>query len=417
MSVNKNMSNQPRHSFSSIGDESSNALTSQDRSELPCTQQHVDGALLHYGGSVTASGADTAERGHWELLMKQDRAELYSATSDEFNSRAFKLRRLARSGLGEVGIRGKHNNLCDPPVLESAPGYPYYATSSFVPRSPIISSRIVAESAKAYLRCIPHFGSQPRPAQLLTPRVGIHALPSKRSHVDMESQAYENYSSRIFFREVSSTTSDLRPRFENLPPRVGRQVVSSTDTNSMKRLSTQCSPSQVVPEELLPMSTHTSDSNQLSSHWQSPYTASDYHTPCLSGIVGASQVTVTGPENKIATTSIFVDTSAEQAENSRAEGKVMKSKNESARLTDPIEVATPTEHDVLAGRGGESNKHCGNMVFREEARKLRVYYRMKDTSREDKFAISLVRCCSQMNNFDFDIALGFNPHRDCFLFA
>jgi hypothetical protein len=52
-------------------------------------------------------------------------------------------------------------------------------------------------------------------------------------------------------------------------------------------------------------------------------------------------------------------------------------------------VVEPTDLDVLKGRGGLTNHHKGNMRFRDEARKLRSEYRGEDTSREEKFELSL----------------------------
>ena len=282
----------------------------------------------------------------------------------------------------------------------------------------MISSRIAIESITASLRSIPHFGSLPRPSQLLTPRVGIQASSSTRSNADMEPQSYQSYSSRIFSEEVSSMSNNMRPRSGNLPRspqrfklHVGSQVFPSANSiPGMKCLCPQCSPSQIIHGETPLISNYTSDPTQLNSYRQISYAAPDNQTPSLSGILGASQVTDTDPKNKIGTTSIFVDTLAQQAKNITTKQKVTKN----GLKKEPNIAATPTEHDVLAGRGGQTNKHSGNLVFREEARKLRVYYRMKDTSRDDKFAISVVRCCSRMNNFDPYKTLGFHPHRDCF---
>ncbi|KAL3815465.1 hypothetical protein ACHAXA_008515 [Cyclostephanos tholiformis] len=233
------MSSQPPYSFLRIGDECNNAFSFQDRFGLCQTKDD-------------SAREDTADRNQWELLMKQVRVELYSSSSDEFNGRAFELRQLACSQ--EAGFPRKHNNLCDPPVLESAPGYPYYATSSFVPISPIRSSRTTSKSAKV-----------------------------------------------------------------------------TTD----------------------------GPSHQSINHFGN-----------------------TDLENEIRATPLSMDNSVQQAENHQ------KVRN-SGFKKDPTRLATPTELDVLAGRGGETNKHLGNLVFREEARKLRVFYRMKDASRDDKFRLSV----------------------------
>jgi hypothetical protein len=69
-----------------------------------------------------------------------------------------------------------------------------------------------------------------------------------------------------------------------------------------------------------------------------------------------------------------------------------KAKKKSGTKSKPrLELAIPTELDVLSGRGGETNKHEGNLLFRKEARKLRDVYRANGTSREVKYKLSLVR--------------------------
>jgi hypothetical protein len=77
--------------------------------------------------------------------MAQLCSQLHSGTPDEFASRALELRRLTRSG---AGIRNR-KNFCDPPVLESAPGYLFYATASFVPISPMRPSRTTKSAVMA----------------------------------------------------------------------------------------------------------------------------------------------------------------------------------------------------------------------------------------------------------------------------
>ena len=54
----------------------------------------------------------------------------------------------------------------------------------------------------------------------------------------------------------------------------------------------------------------------------------------------------------------------------------------------PGGIKTPTGVDILRGRGGLTNRHRGNMKFRDEARKLRSNYRNKNTSRQEKYLLS-----------------------------
>lgn len=51
-------------------------------------------------------------------------------------------------------------------------------------------------------------------------------------------------------------------------------------------------------------------------------------------------------------------------------------------------IAVPSSLDILRGRGGLTNRHEGNLRFREEARKLRAIYRDGGTSRDDKFLLT-----------------------------
>jgi len=53
-----------------------------------------------------------------------------------------------------------------------------------------------------------------------------------------------------------------------------------------------------------------------------------------------------------------------------------------------VGITHPTGLDILRGRGGLTNRHAGNMKFRDEARKLRADYRDQETSRQEKFLLS-----------------------------
>mmetsp|Transcript_21760 Transcript_21760/g.44786 ORF Transcript_21760/g.44786 Transcript_21760/m.44786 type:complete len:132 (+) Transcript_21760:819-1214(+) len=51
-------------------------------------------------------------------------------------------------------------------------------------------------------------------------------------------------------------------------------------------------------------------------------------------------------------------------------------------------IETPSDLDILRGRGGTTNRHKGNMRFRDEARKLRSAYRDDGVSRKEKYMYS-----------------------------
>ncbi|KAL3776610.1 hypothetical protein ACHAW5_000395 [Stephanodiscus triporus] len=329
------MIKRPSYSSVQIGDASKSLMSSQDRFRM-CPNR-VDGS----------ASADTSQHDQWELLMTQVRDQLHSANSNVFDSRAVELRKLASS---EAGIRSSRN-LCDPPVLVSAPGYPYYATSSFVQVSPI------------------------RPS-------------SKEPNADMESM----FPGQVLAEEVSSVSSSVRPRFgsllhpiQRLTPHFGSGALPYAQINSdMEYMCTHSSPGQILAEEIL-----STSSTQMSSHRQISYAASDDHTPSQCDVFGASQATDTDLQNEIRVESVLADI---PGSNSALKAKTTKTKQVAPNGRSKknfIGFTTPKELDVLAGRGGETNRHMGNLMFREEARKLRVFYRMKGTSRDEKFALSL----------------------------
>jgi hypothetical protein len=298
---------------------------------------------------VGSASADTSQHDdQWELLMTQVRDQLHSANSNEFDSRAVELRQLASS---EAGIRGSRN-LCDPPVLVSAPGYPYYATSSFVQVSPI------------------------RPS-------------SKEPNAGMN----PTFPGQVLAEEVSSVSSSVCPRpIQRLTQHFGSGTLSYTRINSgMESMCTDSSPGQILAEEILSTSSNPCYPTQLSSYRQISYAASDDRTPSQCGVFGASQATDTDLANEIGVESVLEDlsgsNSALKANNAKTEQVAPKSRSKK----NFIGFTTPKELDVLAGRGGETNRHMGNVMFREKARKLRFFYRMKGTSRDEKFALSLVR--------------------------
>jgi hypothetical protein len=71
-----------------------------------------------------------------------------------------------------------------------------------------------------------------------------------------------------------------------------------------------------------------------------------------------------------------------------------KKKKKAKRVLDFSTAAEPTEDDILFGRGGDINKHPGNVHFREKARELAPSYEACGESKEKKFKVSedLVDC-------------------------
>ncbi len=68
----------------------------------------------------------------------------------------------------------------------------------------------------------------------------------------------------------------------------------------------------------------------------------------------------------------------------------LHSKNSYEADAPAVGIERPNDMDVLRGRGGLTNRHMGNMRFRDEARKLRVAYRDQATSRREKYLLSKV---------------------------
>lgn len=65
-----------------------------------------------------------------------------------------------------------------------------------------------------------------------------------------------------------------------------------------------------------------------------------------------------------------------------------KSSSSSKKYAKSEAIQFPTPEDILAGRGGGTNRHDGNIRFRDEARKLRIIYKDNQTDRRTKFMLS-----------------------------
>lgn len=95
-------------------------------------------------------------------------------------------------------------------------------------------------------------------------------------------------------------------------------------------------------------------------------------------------------DNKPATkVSLSPPPKAENQE-SRAASKSSRKKAKGKSKKATTGIIEPAEVDILRGRGGLTNRHPGNMKFRDEARKLKGTYKNADTSRHEKFLLSQV---------------------------
>ena len=70
----------------------------------------------------------------------------------------------------------------------------------------------------------------------------------------------------------------------------------------------------------------------------------------------------------------------------KEEDKKSKKKKKKKRIIDEGHVCTPTDDDVLFGRGGFTNSHPGNIRFRAKALEFRPMY--EKSTKEEKFTIS-----------------------------
>ena len=278
------------------------------------------------------------------------RSELQSDTSDEFNSKDFlEMQTLAQT---------VDSRVCVPPILDAPPGPPHYGSSSYVSISPMTRPTRVTKPAKANAGRL-----------LLSP---------------------------------------IQPNF-------GSQVYSWT---------TLCAPSppgQMFPEEVSSssISRNLFHPSQLGSYRQVSATASDYHTSSSQKIIiGASIATQSrgkdlkkmmkvsslltdampfpnqpSPHTAVNPTRRKCDADDDWVPKPKSAPKTKKTgiKHPIVKIEfNDLKLVTPTELDVLSGRGGETNKHEGNIMFRKEACKLRASYRAEDTSRDEKYVLSLV---------------------------
>lgn len=67
-----------------------------------------------------------------------------------------------------------------------------------------------------------------------------------------------------------------------------------------------------------------------------------------------------------------------------------KKKKKPKRVIDFSTPIEPTEGDILFGRGGDINKHPGNVRFRKKARELAPSHEACGDSKEEKYKVSVV---------------------------
>jgi hypothetical protein len=88
----------------------------------------------------------------------------------------------------------------------------------------------------------------------------------------------------------------------------------------------------------------------------------------------------------LTSTSSNIITSSSTTKKQKNNTNEKKNKKKRKRIIDETTTCTPTELDVLFGRGGYTNNRPGNIFFRSEALRLRPWY--ESSTKEEKYEIS-----------------------------
>ena len=277
--------------------------------------------------------------------------------------------------------------VCPPPVIHAPCGPPRFGASAYVSISPMVTSTTAIK--KSSVAQTSSYVAQSLPYSPIAPvgRFLPHHLSPTPTHYDGGSQI-----------RFSWTASNAE--IESLLFAEEEEEEEDTLSSSTKSMITSHAP---------PLMFHPI---QLSSYRQ----VSDYHTPrsqhhstttTIRASSGASQSSSRGKdlENMMHVASILTamphtpppppgkkrNDDDDWVPSGPAHAPPKAKKKSGTKSKPRLELAIPTELDVLSGRGGETNKHEGNLLFRKEARKLRDVYRANGTSREVKYKLSLVR--------------------------
>lgn len=300
-----------------------------------------------------------------------------------------------RSKHKPIGRKPKHTmdtaaiRVCPPPVIHAPRGHPRFGASVYVSISPMVATSTAIKSssmAQSSYSPIAPVGRFPSLSPIPTHYSGGSQVRFSwtASNAEIDSLCDPSLGEKIFAEDEE-----------------GEEGVNASLSSSTK--------SMIASRALM---FHPIQLRQVSA------TASDYyHTPrnqhhhssttiCASS--GASQSSSRGKdlENMMQVASILTamphtppppgktrnddDDWVPSGGPTHAPSKAKK-KGSGTKSKPRLELTIPTDLDVLSGRGGETNKHKGNLLFREEARKLRDVYRANGTSREVKYRLSLVR--------------------------
>mmetsp|Transcript_7111 Transcript_7111/g.11131 ORF Transcript_7111/g.11131 Transcript_7111/m.11131 type:complete len:406 (+) Transcript_7111:333-1550(+) len=179
---------------------------------------------------------------------------------------------------------------------------------------------------------------------------------------DEEVQYFDSFESDEYDASSASRTSSIRSSSGG-----GRGSMLPTKKNATNRARARSLPSKLRPtpdDDPQPTQKYAKRKNKSS----------------LSNTVSTARPKLGGGGGGISTTTTSTKKSSLLLPQNN-NGKMMKQKKR-----EPIQ--RPTPEDILAGRGGGTNRHDGNIRFRDEARKLRMIYKDGETDRRTKYLIS-----------------------------
>eukprot|EP00578_Thalassiosira_sp_NH16_P028334 CAMPEP_0181102336 /NCGR_PEP_ID=MMETSP1071-20121207/14261_1 /TAXON_ID=35127 /ORGANISM="Thalassiosira sp., Strain NH16" /LENGTH=355 /DNA_ID=CAMNT_0023185303 /DNA_START=8 /DNA_END=1075 /DNA_ORIENTATION=+ len=294
---------------------------------------------VEWGGAVDAA--------IWEILISQVRAQLRASTPGECFSRALELQVLARSEVGHRSQRLECNDMdlmaVGQPILVDAKSS---QQGSFVPISPIKPSRHVN---------------------------AVKSLEPKNQGL---------------VKKSLPTKSDGIPK----PPQLPRLPLSEIH-NSLPPLQVKKGTLMAMPNDgdLFHTGVHGNHCTNSDPKLLESFMHGVGNDTCCSG----------QPTNKghhmglIRVASTWSATRSPKSRNKK-EGKPKKARSKfgqkktkgTAKNALTGTTCWPREFDVLGGRGGGTNRHSGNVMFREEARRLKHIYQDSNTKKEEKNIIS-----------------------------
>ena len=171
-------------------------------------------------------------------------------------------------------------------------------------------------------------------------------------------------------KQKAGSTTKVASKWSEVPFKAKKK---KTKVKSSCRTVKKASPSakKVDPKPALKKKTNVKSSAAKNSPKPSQKRATR-------GSKKASTLTITSPS----------DTSVEKASSKKVSLKPPQLQNVTTRGSKKASIDSPTDVDVLCGRGGSFNRHMGNVRFRDYVRQLRTAY--QQARKKDKTALSEV---------------------------